>query len=501
MATLNISTKYSLYPLHKNEEIPQNVLLVHPLGYQLDKADDDISRIANIMPPLGLASIAAYLDERGFNSAIIDCYAEPLASDRLILDYITEYNPVMVGFSCTTSSFHDGVRIAKLIKEENTEVKVVFGGVHVSAIKEKVFEFANIDYVLVGEGEQGLYELLTTPKDQYSDIEGLLWRNDNKVCFNGNRKTMLDLDTLPFPAYEKLTHYPEAYQLPIFNYPKAPNTSCISSRGCPYACSYCDRSVFKRSFRYNSADYLYRHLTYLKKRFHIRHINFYDDQFTFHRQRVEEFCNRMVASPLDMTFNCAVRAEHIDYNLLCLMKKAGCWMISLGIETGDENLLAQHRQNADLKMLAEKIKLIKKAGIRVKGLLMMGLPGETETSIKKSMEYVFSLPIDDFNLAKFTPFPGSPIYKNVHDVGTFEEDWARMDCMDFIFVPNGMTKERLDDLFIKFYQAHFKRPKVLLGYLAMLWKSPDSWRRFLRNIFSFLKFTRQKNRIFSEGDK
>jgi radical SAM superfamily enzyme YgiQ (UPF0313 family) len=177
------------------------------------------------------------------------------------------------------------------------------------------------------------------------------------------------------------------------------------------------------------------------------------------------------------------------------MKKAGCWMISLGIETGDEDLLAQHRQNANLDMLADKIRLIHKAGIRIKGLLMMGLPGENEKSIQRSMDYVFSLPIDDFNLAKFTPFPGSPLYKGIHKLGTFKEDWEKMDCMDFLFVPHGMTKERLDELFINFYRSHYSRPKVLLGYTTMLWKSPDSWIRFIKNLGSFLRFAKSNQRI------
>ena len=112
---------------------------------------------------------------------------------------------------------------------------------------------------------------------------------EGNPLFNGYRAKSIELDTLPFPAYEKLDGYPQAYQLPIFNYPRVPNSSCISSRGCPYACSYCDRSVFRNSFRYNSAEYLYEHLKYLKDRFHIRHINFYDDQFTFNRKRVEAF--------------------------------------------------------------------------------------------------------------------------------------------------------------------------------------------------------------------
>jgi len=174
-------------------------------------------------------------------------------------------------------------------------------------------------------------------------------------------------------------------------------------------------------------------------------------------------------------------------------------MISLGIETGDPDLLAQHRQNADLLMLKDKIHLIKQAGIRVKGLLMMGLPGETEESIKKSRNYVYSLPLDDFNLAKFTPFPGSPIYREIKEkgdlLGEFHERWEKMDCMDFLFIPRGITKERLDILYIDYYKKHFQRMKVLIGYITMLWKSPDSWIRFIKNLTRFVKFARTNKRI------
>lgn len=200
-----------------------------------------------------------------------------------------------------------------------------------------------------------------------------------------------------------------------------------------------------------------------------------------------------------MTFNCAARAEHLDFDLLKLMKTAGCWMISLGVETGDPDLLAQHRQNPDLGILREKIFLIKKAGIRVKALLMMGLPGETEASIRKSKAYVFNLPFDDFNLAKFTPFPGSPIYDRIKDkgsnLGCFHEKWEKMDCMEFLFIPRQITKKRLDELFINFYKSHFMRPSVLLGYLTMIWKSFDSWKRMLADLPGFLKFAMKNKRM------
>jgi anaerobic magnesium-protoporphyrin IX monomethyl ester cyclase len=474
----------------------KRVLLVHPLGYNKAYAGNDISRRANIMPPLGLASIAAYLEQKWIGADIIDCFAHP-DSDSKILECVGKNKPGWIGLSCTTSGYLDAIRIAALVKEKFPWIKTVFGGPHISALGEKILEKDMVvDYAVVGEGEETLEQLVNLDGKDPGSVAGLVYRDNNaQVRFSGFRGRGIELDDLPFPAYEKLAGYPDAYRLPIFNYPRTPNASCISSRGCPYACSYCDRSVFRRSFRFNSADYLYRHLQYLKEKFAVHHINFYDDLFTFNRKRIEAFCRLMIDHPLGMTFNCAVRAEHVDPELLKLMKAAGCWMISLGIETGDEQLLKQHRQNADLKLLARTIRDIKKAGIRVKGLLMMGLPGETEQTIKNSMNYVFSLPIDDFNLAKFTPFPGSPVYEHIHELGEFDENIANMDCMHFVFVPTGMTRERLEELFILFYKTHFKRPLVLWGYVTMLWKSPDSWRRFLGSLTNFIKFAKSNKRI------
>jgi len=474
---------------------PKRVLLIHPLGYEATAAARDITRLANLMPPLGLASIAAYLDQQGMDADLVDCMAWP-DSDGHIRQLLREKRPAWVGISCTTSSLADGVRVARLAREELPDVKTVFGGPHVSALREAVLrEHPEIDCLICGEGEEALLELMLSNGEHLDQISGLVYREGDEIRFSGYRTQGIALDDLPFPAYEKLRGYPDAYKLPIFNYPRNPSASCISSRGCPYQCSYCDRSVFRKSFRFNSAEYLYEHLLYLHQRWGIRHINFYDDQFTFQRRRVVDFCNMMIANPLGITFNCAVRAEHIDPELLQLMKEAGCWMISLGVETGDPELLARHRQNSDLDLLAQRIREIKAAGIRTKGLLMMGLPGETETSIQRSIDYVLSLPIDDFNLTKFTPFPGSPIYENIRQYGTFDEDPSRMDCMHFLFVPDGFTVETLEEWYAKFYVAHYRRPKIIADYIRMLWRSPDSWRRFLCDLPSFLRYARSSKRI------
>jgi radical SAM superfamily enzyme YgiQ (UPF0313 family) len=477
----------------------QAILLVHPLGYPSGQARGDIARLANIMPPLGLASLCAYLEACRFETDIVDCFANP-DSDRFIHDWLNSRRPGFIGLSCTTSSFLDGVRIARMAKALVPGIRAVFGGPHVSALKERLLvDFPEIDFSIVGEGEEALAELIRSNGDGRLEVRGLIHRANGEVRFNGYRERGLDLDRLPFPAYHRLRGFPAAYRLPLFNYPAVPNTSCVSSRGCPYICSYCDRSVYRRSYRFNSAEYLYDHLKYLKNRFGIRHVNFYDDQFTLNRGRIEALARLLMERPIGVTYNCAARAEHLDSDLLRLMAASGCWMISLGIESGDPELLARHRQNPDLDMIAAKVRLIHRAGIRVKGLFMMGLPGETEPSIRKTMAYVSRLHLDDLNLAKFTPFPGSALYANIRHYGSFNEDWPRMDCMHFLFVPKGIALKRMEELFHAFYRRHFMQPRILWAYVCMLWKSPDSWRRFFRNLIRFVLFALNDRRCTGPG--
>lgn len=451
------------------------------------------------MPPLGLASIAAFLAERGIDATIVDCYARP-DSDKVIRDYLMEKRPAFLGLSCTTSGFLDGVRLGAFAKDVLPGIRVICGGPHVSALKmDAIAPFSAIDMLVLGEGEQTLADIMGCEPGEEWALSGVVCRlDDGEIRTSDARGAFLDLDALPFPAYEKLDGFPDAYRLPIFNYPTVPSTSCLSSRGCPYSCSYCDRSVFGRSYRYNSAQYLYEHLAYLKERFGIRHVNFYDDQFTYNRRRVVDFTRMVADRPLNMTFNCAVRAEHIDEELLASMKAAGCWMISLGIETGDAELLALHRKQADLDLLADKVRMISRAGIRTKGLFMIGLPGETEASVKRSNRYALSLPLDDINVSIFTPFPGTPLYEQADSLGNFEENWEKMDCMHFQFVPSGMTKERMNKLFLRFYRSHFLRPRVLLGYAAMVWRSPDSWSRFIGSLGDFIRFAQTNKRLGGE---
>ncbi len=422
------------------------------------------------MAPIGLLSIAAYLESDGHRVYVHDCLGPGAAMGveehaRVILSL----DPDMVGFSATTSGFLDGYRIASLVKRVRPRVKTLFGGVHVSALGGSLLEsFEDIDYLCMGEGEVTMAELAGGGDPE--SIDGLIWRDGEGPVENPPRNHVAELDRLPFPAYEKLAGFPGGYNLPLFSYVRTPGATMITSRGCPYQCSYCDRSVFKRGFRYNSADYIYEHMKYLRTRFGVRHVNIYDDLFTMNRGRIEKLCGALISRPLGINFNCAVRVGHADDELLQLLKEAGCLMVSLGIESADPDILRRHKSGVSLEDVKETVGRIQARGLRAKGLFMMGLPGETEESIRMTSDFVLSLGLDDMNMAKFTPFPGAPVWSSIEKEGTFENDWQQMNCLNFVFVPGGISsRERLDRL----YNEHVKR-----FYSSVQWR-----RRFLRRLW------------------
>ncbi|MBE0584291.1 MAG: cobalamin B12-binding domain-containing protein [Desulfofustis sp.] len=443
------------------------------------------------MAPLGLLCIAAFLERQGFSVAVEDCLGPwsattPEDTVRRILNH----KPDLVGFSTTTSGFLSACDLASLIKQKNPDIITVFGGVHVSAMGgELLTRFAPIDYLCLGEGEQTLAELAagTTP----AEITGLGWRDNGVIRINEKREPIADLDSLPFPAYEKLDGFPNGYHLPLFSYITPPGATMITSRGCPYQCSYCDRSVFNRGYRYNSAPYIYEHMNYLRNRFGVRHINIYDDLFTLQRQRIETLCRSLIDKPLGLRFNCAVRVGHADEALLRLLKAAGCLMVSVGIESGDPTLLEVHKPGVYLEEVRTTVRRIHEVGLRVKGLFMMGLPGETEESIKKTSDFVISLDLDDMNMAKFTPFHGAPVWQTIFGQGQVDEDWRKMNCLNFVFLPRGIDSwETLDYLYNTHVKRFYSDPGWRKRFRGRLWQHRHSLFRLVRNLPDFLSAMR-----------
>jgi radical SAM superfamily enzyme YgiQ (UPF0313 family) len=407
---------------------------------------------------------------------------------------IIRRKPDLVGFSSTTSSFPEGNRIAAALKTADSRIRIVFGGAHACTMGAPLLDrFPAIDCLVLGEGEQTMLELVRSGFSNLDVIPGLAYRDaGNTSCQSPPRELIANLDDLPFPAYHLLPGFPHRYKLPLFSSPRFPNTSIISSRGCPYQCSYCDRSVFARGFRFNSPDYILEHVAMLQRDYGIRHVFFYDDLFTFDRKRVARFCELKAKMGLKVGYNCIARLEHVDQELLGLLKSSGCWQVNFGIESGDPEILKKHRKFYGLDEVGRKLQLVKDHGMRVKGLFMVGLPGEDETAIRRTIDYALSLPLDEINVTKFTPFPGAPVYQTLQQFGKLHEEWELMNCMNFVFIPHGMTKQQLEGLYDEFIRRFYRRSRIHWGYTKMIWKSPHSVLDFLKNLPAILRFERQQ---------
>lgn len=469
------------------------ILFVHPYGNNFMAGVPDITTIFNVMPPLGLLSIMAWLEKHGIASEIIDCYATPMPQ-QVLVDEIIRRSPDLVAFSCTTSSFPEGNRIAEAVKASDNRIITVFGGAHACTMGAPLLDrFPAIDCLVLGEGEQTMLELVQAGFQDLSTIPGLAYRDTNgKATQSAPRELIANLDDLPFPAYHLLPGFPQKYKLPLFSSPHFPNTSIISSRGCPYQCSYCDRSVFSKGFRFNSPAYVLEHVAMLQRDYGIRHVFFYDDLFTFDRKRVAQFCELKEKMGLKVGYNCIARLEHVDQELLQLLKDSGCWQVNFGIESGDPEILKKHRKFYGLDEVGRKLQMVKESGMRVKGLFMVGLPGEDEAAIRRTIDYALSLPLDEINVTKFTPFPGAPVYRTLEQFGEFNEDWSLMNCMNFVFIPTGMTKPQLESLYDEFIRRFYRRSRIHWGYTKMIWKSPHSVLDFIKNLPTILRFERKQ---------
>jgi len=463
------------------------VVLVHPAGSSWVPGKKDVTVSVNRMVPIGLLSIASHLEANGVEVLVHDCLGPraPGGIDANVGE-ILSLEPDLVGFSTTTSAFLDAYQMAEKIRQARPGTKNAFGGIHVSGLGAQLMErFPEIDYLVLGEGEVTLLELASGENPRR--IDGLVWRDGEEVVANSPRKLIPELDSLPLPAYHKLKGFPRGYHLPPFSYISTPGTAVSTSRGCIYQCSYCDRSVFKRGFRSNSAEYTYQHLQYLRRRFGIRHVNIYDDLFTVNRKRILALCQKLASDPLGVQFNCAVRVGHTDDELLRMLKEAGCLMVSIGVESGDPDQLERLKTGVNLGMVRETVARIKAHGLRAKGLFMMGVVGDTEESIPRTSDFIIELGLDEMNMSKFTPFPGAPCWETIHSEGTFEENWILMNCLNFVFVPNGIeSRERLEQLYNQHVKRFYTDPAWRKKFRKRIWQHRRSLRHLILNLPAFL---------------
>ena len=440
------------------------ITLVHPAGFNFVPGQPDFSVLANRMAPIGILQLASWLERHGHPTTVHDCLGPCApATVEANAELILAGDPEMVGFSATTSGFMDAVEMAAIVKARRPQATIVFGNVHVSSIGAPILDhFPEIDWLVIGEGEGAMLDLADgkAPKD----IANLVWRDaSGKSVTNARRDRIRHLDELPFPAWEKLAGFPQGYHLPLFAHEKRRGATMITSRGCPYTCSFCDRTVFERLYKVNSAQYVHDHMKHLRDRFGVHHINFYDDLFTANKRRVNELCDLLIEKPLGMQFNCAIRTGHTSDEMLAKLKKAGALMVSMGIESTDPEMMRRHKAGVTLEAVRKTVEQIHAAGLRAKGLFIFGMPGETPATIRTTSDFILSLDLDEMNMTKVAPLHGAPIWDEciAGRAGDFVEDWRLMNCLNFVYKPEGFeSREQMDAL----YNWHVRRFYDSKGY-------------------------------------
>jgi len=460
----------------------RTVVFVEPPYVCWDRRRDRIREGEEEIPGIGTLTLAALARARGHRVHIVDGKRTGTPPED-VARRVAALDPEHVGFSATTISIHNAGRIAARVKELVPGVVTTVGGPHVSAVPEETLRrFAGFDYGVVGEGERSYLALLADEAPR--STAGVVYRDGDEIRANP-RAPYLDgeeLDRLPEPAWDLVPDFPLAFQPNVFNYRVTPVASVITSRGCPFSCTFCDRSTSGRRGRFHGVDYVIAMCRRLEQR-GVRHILFYDDLFTVSRTRIVELCERFLAEGFRFTWSCNSHPNLLDAAHLRLMRRAGCWQIAYGIESGSQRVLDVVKHEVKIPRMLETLRQTRAAGIRVKGLLMMAHPTEDEASLAETVHFLRTAPLDLAQVTKFTPYPGTPSYPTIRQYGAFEEDWERMNAMNWQFVPHGLTAEILERAFRRAYTAFYTRPDVLWGLATTLAREP----RYLRRLATYVK--------------
>lgn len=456
----------------------------------LEKLYGKLGSGGNEMPPLGLCSLAAAVRENGYDTAIVDALPLKLNYEQTS-DLILTHRPKYIGLTAVTVSIHDAAKVATILKDKDKNLVTIIGGPHVTAAPIETLErFPQFDIGVIGEGEVTIVELMRVLENNgdLSEVKGLIIRQNGRLSLTKPRPFIRNLDTLPMPAWDLLPNLAKYYQPAADTILRLPSTSMVTSRGCSGKCTFCDRSVFGNFCRAHSAEYVMDMIKHLYYNYGIRDIHIYEDNFTLHKPRLIKICNMLIEEKMDLSFFCMARVDTVTPEILRLMKKAGFWQIAYGIESGSQKILDNINKGVTVEQNKRTLRWTKEAGIKNQGYFMLGNFGETEETIRETLDFIKRTPVDDFHITYFTPFPGSPAYEEVDRFGTFDKDWERVDEFSPNFIPNGLTAEQLKRYHKLAYATFYLRPGIIFYYLWKMVKGPRIALKLLRGLKGFVSY-------------
>jgi anaerobic magnesium-protoporphyrin IX monomethyl ester cyclase len=449
------------------------------------------SRENMIWPQCSLAQFAALLMPH-YKVEIVDAIATRMSWEEfhdLLRRKQARYYLTQVAAPTLTNDMY-GVFLAKGLGS-----KTIAFGTHVTPLPERTMEaYPSLDFILRGEPELTLRELIdslegrepsephifklfqdTDPewhplsasenreREDLSHVKGLVWRRNGHVAFNADRPFIANLDDLPLPRHDMLPL--DAYRIPML---KGPYSFIVTSRGCPGGCRFCIKHVsYQYSVRLRSPESIMAEIEMLYD-LGLRNVHMYTDLFTVNREQVMGLCKLMVESGIKIKWTCNSRVDYVDEEMLQTMAKAGCWTISWGLESGNVDVLKRVRKGTDLEKMMQALTWSKKAGIRNWGYFIIGLPGETEESIKETIALSKKLPVDIALFHIAAPYPGTPFFFEVVENNWFRPgtQWEEID-MDRSTVLDypGLPAERLEYWQRRAFREWAMRPGPILTYL------------------------------------
>lgn len=409
-------------------------------------------------PSLGLGYIAAVLLRDGHEVKYIDCSADQLTvgdMDRVLEDY---KDMDFVGISATTPVINNGLAVAALVKKKNPNTKVIFGGVHPSIFPDEVLANENVDFVAIDEGEEIMSELVSGRPP--AEILGLCYKEAGRIIKNPMRPLIADLDSLPPPAYHLMPI--KKYYPTIGSVKRLPAMAIFATRGCPGRCTFCYRT-FHGVVRKRSARNIIDEIKILQKNYGIREICFYDDTFTLFKDVVREFCDIIKNEKIDLTWTCFTRVDHVNEELLKIMKGAGCHLILFGVESGDENILLNIHKRISLDKVRDAVAAARRAGVETRASFMFGNQGETEETIKKTIDFAIKLDPDEVQFNIMTPYPGTEVFTWAKMNGYIKSfNWDDYVMSKVVFEVPGLSSEMLEHYYRVGHRKFYFRPKVIL---------------------------------------
>ncbi len=381
------------------------VLLIDPHGWQKHSWN------------LGLAYLASALHAAGFPTQILDLNNNTYSDEELRI-IISEYNPRVIGVSIKTATANASAGIIAKLKNIFPDIIYTAGGPHITLCgKEFMEENKEVNFGIAGEGEESFLALVKNIRDEtgkVSKINGLYHYKDGGLIFN-NRCKHLDITKLSFPRFECI----KDIDFTGFRYP------LLTSRGCPYNCIFCCVGlIFGKTWRAREPEEIIGELLQAKEDYRISSFEIMDDNFTFDIVRAKKVCALMIKERIGMDWWChnGLRADRLDRELLVLMKRAGCKSVALGIESGDEEVFSNINKGEKLSDIIKAVRMVKKAGIKCVGYFVIGLPGVSVDSVKKTVKLQRSLGLSDFKYNMLVPYPGTGMWKFVQRKGRMLTD-------------------------------------------------------------------------------